>query len=169
MIVGVTANLPVDGIYSDGSEAPLTVLPGAPVPQVSLATDAQPTGVVEVDGVASGLTKGYEVQVTASAATTSPAVVQVGYDGFVTASSPLNAVVQAACGPGGSSPCVYIEGALVTISVELASGGSVTGTPLQGGVASITQAGAAARDRRLYKRPALLSRGGRCVNHDRHR
>ncbi len=149
--VGETVDLPIDGTYSDGSSGPLTVLAGPTAPAATLSVEPQPVGVVTLTGVVNGAGADDEAQVTASAPTMSPVVVQVTYGGFAASTPPLNAVDQPSCGGADLPVCSVVNGALLYVQADVLTGtaSDLTGTasdgaPLAGAVADISQAGSAA-------------------------
>ncbi len=139
--VGVTAELTIVAIYNDGSEGPLSVVAGNSGPQASFSTSPSPSTAFTLSGVVNGPDDVAEVQLTADEATTSPAVVEVTYDGFDASSPSVTAAVSPTCGAAGLPQCQEVNGALLTVSAVVTS--TASDTPLAGAVADIVQAGPA--------------------------
>lgn len=145
---GQTVDLVIDGTYNDGSEGPLSVPAAGPTgPQATWAVAPQPAGAITLTGVVNGVGAVDEVQLAVAGPTSSPAVVQVSYDGLQGASASLNALNtldQATCGQPGQPACSSVNGALVDVSVLVLTATASTPGPLSGAVVDIVQAGTAA-------------------------
>ncbi len=120
------------GLYSDGTRSLLTIPPGGPYPQATLTTQPTPAGAITLTQSPDG-----SYTLAAVTVTTSPAVMQVTYEGFST-SITLNAVQKPVCGVPGTPKCVFVNGALLTVQAEI-PGPLVTSTPVSGAVITITQ------------------------------
>ena len=120
------------GLYSDGTRSLLTIPTGGPYPQATFTTPPSPAGAITLTQNADG-----SYTLAAVAVTTSPAVLQVTYDGFST-SITFNAVQKPTCGVSGTPTCVLVNGALLTVQAVI-PGPLGTSTPVSGAVITITQ------------------------------
>jgi len=144
--VGVTAELPIEAVYSDGSEGPLSAPAGQNGPQASFSTAPAPIAAFTLSGVVTGAAGIAEVQLTADEPSTAPAVVEVTYDGLDALSPSVTAATAAAtCGVGGLPQCFAVNGALLTVQAETTStaGDMPATSAVPGAVADIVQAGPA--------------------------
>jgi len=155
LVVGQTAELPLVATYSDGSTGPLSVLSGNAAASVTFSTGPQPPGALTLTGLVNAADGEDEIELTADEVTSSPAVVQVAYDGLTAASGSLSAGATATCGTEGLPPCSPVKGALVQVSAQLLTSTASTATSpgpsssdgsalaVAGAVADMTQGGAA--------------------------
>jgi Bacterial Ig domain len=140
--VGTTAELPVEAVYSDGSEGPLSVVAGQNGPQASFSAAPVPSAAFTLSGVVNGAGDIAEVQLTAEEPSTAPAVVEVTYDGLDALSPSITAAAgSATCGVGGLPQCFTVNGALLTVqAVTTSTAGDM---PVAGAVVDVVQAGPA--------------------------
>ncbi len=139
--VGVTAEIPIDAVYSDGSEGPLSAVTGSNSPEASFSTAPVPSAAFTLTGVVDGANDAADVQLTADGTSSAPAVVEVSYDGLNALSPSIAAAAAPTCGAAGQPQCFAVNGALVT--VEAVVTGTADDTPVPGAVADIVQAGTA--------------------------
>lgn len=139
--VGVTAELPIDAVYNDGSEGPLSAVTGENGPQASFSAAPVPSTAFTLSGVVNAADGTAEVQLTADEPSSTPAVIQVSYDGLDALSPSITAAAVATCGASSQPQCFAVNGALLTVQAVVTS--TAGDTPVPGAVADIVQAGAA--------------------------
>ena len=128
LYLGDSYDLEIDADFSNGSVAPLVVPPGDPNPVVTMSTQPVPSGAVTFT-----YTGGDLIGVTASAVTTSPAVVEATYDGYSATSYSLNGT-EPSCGT-----CYFVNGALLNVQAQVPGPLGIGSTPVAGATADITQ------------------------------
>jgi hypothetical protein len=128
LYLGDNYDLTIQADYSDGSVVPLVVPNGSPDPVVTMSTQPVPSGAITFS-----YSSGDLIGVAANTVTTSPAIIEAAYDGFIAYSYSLNGAVLS-CGD-----CYFVNGALLNVQAQVPGPLGIGSTPVAGAMADITQ------------------------------